>query len=103
MGISPLRALWGVFRSGEYSGQRGVPHVVARPFDSPLRRAFQKREQFVRRPEFALAEARGNNRFNGLQLFSGVQRERRSPLWSDYCAPTRETFGSWVWRGEVFF
>jgi Transposase zinc-binding domain len=60
-----------IFFSG-VERQRGVPQAVSRPFDSPLRVALQKREQFVGWPEPALAEAGRHNRFNGLQLFSRV-------------------------------
>jgi len=41
--------LWGVQR------QKGMLHAASRPFDSPLRFALQEREQFVGRPELALA------------------------------------------------
>jgi hypothetical protein len=59
-------SLWGVGR------QKGMPHVAVRPFDSPLSLALQQGEQFVRRPELALAKARRHNRLDGLQLFGRV-------------------------------
>ncbi len=49
-----------------------MPHSASHPFDSPLRLALQNREQFVGRPELALAKARWHDRFDGLQLFSRV-------------------------------
>jgi len=55
--------LWGVGR------QKGMLRVASRPFNSPLRLGLQKREQFVRRAELALAKARRYNRFNGFELF----------------------------------
>jgi transposase-like zinc-binding protein len=59
-------SLWGVGR------QKGMLHVAARPFDSPLSLALQQREQFVRRPELALAKARRHDRLDGLQLFGRI-------------------------------
>ena len=47
-------------------------HVASRPFDSPLRLALQKREQFVGRPEPPFAKAGRHDRFDGLQLFRGI-------------------------------
>ena len=47
-------------------------HAASCPFDSPLRLALQKREQFVGRPKLALAKARWHNRFDGLQLFGRI-------------------------------
>jgi hypothetical protein len=58
--------LWGVGR------QKGMLRVASRPLNSPLRLGLQKREQFVRRAELALAKARRYNRFNGLELFGRI-------------------------------
>src|SRR5215831_20761693 len=51
---------------------KGHAHSASRPFDSPLRLALQKREQFVGWLELALTEARWHNRFDGFQLFSRI-------------------------------
>jgi len=58
--------LWRVGR------QKGMLRVASRPLNSPLRLGLQKREQFVRRAELALAKARRYNRFNGLELFGRI-------------------------------
>ena len=58
--------LWGV------DDKKGMLHAASRCFDSPLRLALQKGEQFVWRSELAFAEARGHNCFNGLQFFSRI-------------------------------
>ena len=71
-GVHPISCLMGSIFFGGVERQRGVLQAVSRPFDSPLRVALQKREQFVGWPEPALAEAGRHNRFNGLQLFSRV-------------------------------
>src|SRR5690348_2632920 len=68
MESSPLRALWGVFSNGEPGGQKGMLHMPSCPFYSPLRLSLQKCQQFVGSLEFALAQIRRHNRFDGLQL-----------------------------------
>src|ERR1035441_2398036 len=72
MGSSPLRALWGVFSYGEWGHRRACCNKASCPLCSPLRLSLQKSQQFVGRPELALAEARWHNRFDGLQLFGRI-------------------------------
>jgi hypothetical protein len=69
--------LWGVGR------QKGMLRVASHPLSSPLRLGLQKREQFVRRAELALAKARRYNRFDGLELFGRISSNvdlRRSQI-----------------------
>ena len=53
-------------------GQRPLDPRASLPFDSPLRLALQKREQFVGRPEPPFAKAGRQDRFDGFQLFRRI-------------------------------
>jgi hypothetical protein len=45
---------------------------ASRPFDSPLKLGFQKRRQFVGRPELALSKTGRHNRLDRFQLFCRI-------------------------------
>jgi len=60
------KSFWRVARRRAYS-QRAI-----RPFHSPLRFAFQERDQFVRRTELTFTKARRDYRLNGLKFFAWI-------------------------------
>src|SRR5215831_16956338 len=49
-----------------------MPYTRSRPFDSPLRPGFEKREQLIRRSKLSSAKARRHNRLDSLELLGGV-------------------------------
>ena len=60
------QSFWRVARRRAHS-QRAI-----RPFHSPLRFAFQERDQFIRRTKLTFAKARWDYRLNGLEFFAWI-------------------------------